>query len=62
MKKKMTMTLETLVCLRCGYGKDVNHPWIPRGFANGKPVAPTVCPKCKSPYYNKPRQVAAKAK
>lgn len=31
-------------CLRCG------HKW-----ANRKPKPPVVCPKCKSPYYNKPR-------
>lgn len=35
------------VCERCGY------QWFPRGQ-----TLPTVCsnPKCKSPYWNKPRQ------
>lgn len=45
-------------CLRCG------HEWVPRGLediVDGKiPKAlaeePRVCPKCKSPYWNKPRQ------
>ena len=33
-------------CERCG------HEWIP----NDIKIEPTVCPKCKSPYWNKPRQ------
>ena len=33
-------------CERCG------HEWIP----NDIKVEPTVCPKCKSPYWNKPRK------
>jgi len=33
------------VCERCG------HEWPPRGAGD-----PTVCPKCKSPYWDKPRQ------
>ena len=36
--------LPTLKCLRCG------HEWIPN-----RPVEPKVCPKCKSPYWNKPK-------
>ena len=32
-------------CERC------KHTWVPRDESN-----PTVCPKCKSPYWNKPRQ------
>ncbi|MBU2616970.1 MAG: hydrogenase maturation nickel metallochaperone HypA [Nanoarchaeota archaeon] len=32
-------------CDRCG------HEWIPREKAT-----PTICPKCKSPYWNKPRR------
>ena len=42
-----TITLEQ--CLRCG------HEWQPRihKTKNDKPVA---CPKCRSPYYNKPRK------
>jgi len=33
-------------CLRCG------HRWTPRKPNN----APKVCPKCKSPYWDRPRQ------
>lgn len=33
-------------CLRCG------HEWAPRDIA----VEPVICPKCKSPYWNKPKQ------
>ena len=40
--------LPTLTCTRCG------HTWIPRSNK-----LPDVCPnpKCKSPYWNKPRKV-----
>ena len=33
-------------CDRCG------HEWIPRRADN----EPAVCPKCKSPYWNRPRK------
>ena len=33
-------------CTRCG------HKWYPR-----TPERPRVCPKCKSPYWDKPRKV-----
>jgi len=33
-------------CLRCG------HEWLPRD----KTRDPRVCPKCKSPYWDKPRK------
>lgn len=36
-------------CLRCG------HKWVPRGEGKG---VPTICPRCKSPYWNKPRKNA----
>lgn len=36
--------LPTLKCLRCG------HYWYPK-----RPALPKVCPKCKSPYWNKPK-------
>ncbi len=32
-------------CDRC------SHEWIPR-----QKEKPTICPKCKSPYWNKPRR------
>ena len=34
-------------CERC------KHTWIPRSKID---ELPTICPKCKSPYWNKPRQ------
>jgi len=47
-------------CLRCG------HEWAPRGVeqlpGGKKPPDPApdeeprVCPKCKSPYWNRPRK------
>ena len=40
-----------LKCTRCG------HVWYPR-----QPQNPEVCPKCKSPYWNKPRKERAKKK
>jgi predicted Zn-ribbon and HTH transcriptional regulator len=33
-------------CERCG------HEWVP----NDINIEPKVCPKCKSPYWNKPRR------
>ncbi len=35
-------------CERC------QHIWVPR-VSSGDEL-PAVCPKCKSPYWNKPRQ------
>lgn len=35
-------------CERCG------HEWIPR--KKDMPI-PTICPKCKSPYWNKPKKI-----
>jgi hypothetical protein len=45
-------------CLRCG------HEWVPRGIEqppDGKKPPdpdeePRVCPKCKNPYWNRPRK------
>ena len=37
--------LDGYKCERCG------HTWIPRK----ENTEPLVCPKCKSPYWNKPR-------
>ncbi|BDQ30295.1 hypothetical protein [Nitrosopumilus zosterae] len=39
--------LEGYSCDRCG------HQWVPRTKINELPI---ICPKCKSPYWNKPRQ------
>jgi DNA-directed RNA polymerase subunit RPC12/RpoP len=46
LKGMARVTLEGFRCERCG------HEWVPRD----KEQAPTVCPKCKSPYWNKPRK------
>lgn len=35
-------------CERCG------HEWIPRDADNGS--GPRTCPKCKSPYWDRPRK------
>ncbi len=43
---KVKITLMGFRCERCKY------EWIPRN----KKVEPAVCPKCKSPYWNKPRR------
>ncbi len=40
------VTKKGFKCERC------EHEWIP----NDIKVEPTVCPKCKSPYWNKPRR------
>lgn len=40
------ITLKGFVCERCG------HKWVPR-----ENEIPRVCPKCKSPYWNKPRKL-----
>lgn len=39
--------LDGYKCYRC------QHEWVPR--ENNK-EEPMVCPKCKSPYWNKPKQ------
>lgn len=40
--------LEGYKCERC------EHTWIPRASTE---ETPTICPKCKSPYWNKARKV-----
>jgi len=39
------MVVKKCICERCG------HEWITRSKE-----APRVCPKCKSPYWDKPRK------
>jgi len=41
-------TIEAFQCDRCG------HAWLPRLKIDEEP---TICPKCKSPYWNKPRRI-----
>jgi len=45
---KVPITLMGYRCDRCG------HEWIPRGESDQEP---RVCPKCKSPYWDRPRKV-----
>lgn len=42
---KVPITVMGYRCERCG------HEWIPRDFKR----EPSVCPKCKSPYWNRPK-------
>lgn len=47
--------VRSFVCERCG------HEWIPRvpleELKSGKiKEEPVICPKCKSPYWNKPKK------
>jgi hypothetical protein len=44
---KITFKVEGYECSRCG------HRWIPRTKTD---TEPTICPKCKSPYWDKPRR------
>jgi DNA replicative helicase MCM subunit Mcm2 (Cdc46/Mcm family) len=37
-------------CERC------EHEWIPRDALADEQELPTICPKCKTPYWNKPRK------
>lgn len=40
------VVITRLTCLRCG------HSWLPRVES-----MPLLCPKCKNPYWNKPRKL-----
>jgi Zn finger protein HypA/HybF involved in hydrogenase expression len=40
--------LEGYKCERC------SHVWLPRKY--GTKEDPVICPKCKSPYWNRPRE------
>ena len=49
--KNQTVTkikLDGYKCDRCG------HIWLPRVY--GETADPVICPKCKSPYWNRPRE------
>ena len=43
------ITMKGFRCDRCG------HQWVPR-----EEDYPRVCPKCKSPYWDKPRKMQGK--
>jgi DNA-directed RNA polymerase subunit RPC12/RpoP len=47
---RVPITVMGYRCERC------NHEWIPRGDSEQEP---SVCPKCKSPYWNRPRKVTS---
>ena len=53
MAYRVKFEVEGFQCLRCGY------KWVPRIFREEE--LPTICPKCKSPYWNKPRRSEADA-
>lgn len=44
---KIKIVVDGCKCERCG------HEWIPRVKNR---ILPTICPKCKSPYWNKKRK------
>src|ERR1035438_6194557 len=46
---RVPITVMGFRCERCA------HEWIPRDLAQG----PAVCPKCKSPYWDRPRKTGA---
>lgn len=50
-KRMAKVLLEGYRCERC------EHEWLPRD----KNEEPRVCPKCKSPYWNRPRRAAKQA-
>jgi hypothetical protein len=47
---KVKLTVWGYRCERC------EHEWVPRDTEN----EPRVCPKCKSPYWNRPRKEQGK--
>lgn len=49
MPEMVPVTLKGWLCERC------SHLWVPRE----KDRKPRVCPKCKSPYWDRPRRSAA---
>jgi predicted Zn-ribbon and HTH transcriptional regulator len=50
---RVRFEVEGFQCLRCGY------KWVPRVFREEE--LPTICPKCKSPYWNKERRATRQA-
>lgn len=45
------VSVEGYKCERCG------HIWVPRKYDTDT-QDPVICPKCKSPYWNKPRKTS----
>lgn len=52
-----TQSVTVYSCERC----EGHHRWIPRDWDQPKEqqTLPLVCPKCKSPYWNRPRKADA---
>lgn len=48
---RVPITVMGYRCERC------EHEWLPRDNARDDGIDPKVCPKCKSPYWNRPRQL-----
>lgn len=46
MSEEYRVKIDGFKCLRCEY------EWVPRDIK----TEPVICPKCKSPYWNKQRQ------
>ena len=53
----MAVFEKTVIAYRC---ERCEHEWIPRKQPESEADYPTVCPKCKSPYWNKPRKQKTK--
>jgi hypothetical protein len=53
---KVPITVMGYRCERCA------HEWIPRDPGNDPDKEPAVCPKCKSPYWNRARKNAPAVK
>ena len=51
----MALTTIKQLGFKCGR---CQHQWVPRKGTKGEP---RVCPKCKSPYWNKPRKLKLKS-
>ena len=48
---EITIQIKGYKCERC------KHEWIPRAKEH-----PTICPSCKSPYWDKPRKITKEEK
>jgi DNA-directed RNA polymerase subunit RPC12/RpoP len=52
MSYKVKFEVEGYQCLRC------EHKWVPRVMTDREPI---ICPKCKSPYWNRERRADKQA-
>ncbi len=51
----MAVYFKSVTAYRC---ERCRHEWLPRRALEQGGALPTVCPKCKSPYWNKPKDGA----